>query len=131
MSADTGHATTLTYSGVTYNLINVDWNGSGHESIETTHMGTTSWRTFRQSALGDAGQVTATYQWDPAIVPPIGDTAAGDSQMTIAWGGQGTSDIETCNGFILTVGRNAQAEPGTEMMQAEVVFKMTGAITQT
>lgn len=82
MAIDTGEGSTLTYSGLTYNILRFGGPSVERAAIKTSHLGTTGYHTYIPSTLVEGGTVDMTVQYDAAIAPPI-TGAAGAVAITI------------------------------------------------
>jgi len=122
MASDAGHASTIAFGTSTFTAALLSINGweLSRESIETTTMATTTWKTFLESDLVDPGTLTVTFEMDEASVPPITATAA--ETITISWGGN--TNTWTCSGFI--TGYSPSASGSEERMTADMTIKLTG-----
>ena len=129
MAADTGTGSTVTFgtSGWAGEILDINFDGFNREAIDTTHLGTTTARTFMPSDLYDPGELTLEVQFDGDDGPPIaaaetititfplksGDTTAGN------WAGSGF-----VTGFSFGLPLEGK-QTGT------MTIKFTGAITET
>ncbi len=125
MAIGTGTGTTVTFgtSGFTGNIMNVSQDGISRPSVDTSHMGTTTARTFTPGDLYDGGEITLSVQWDPAAAtkPPI---SAAAETITIAFkGGANTAQF---SGFVTEYGNDIPME---ELMMTEITIKVSGVIT--
>lgn len=75
MAADQGTGTTIAFgtssfhSGVTF----IDVSGSmSRGAVETTHLGTTGYRTFEPEDLPDPGTISVTFDFDPGELDVTG-----------------------------------------------------------
>jgi len=118
-----GHGTTVTFgtSGFASNLISVDGPSASREDVDNTHMGTSAAKAYLPSALYDGGEVTLHVEHDASASVPI-DQAA--ETITIDWAG--SANTYAFSGYIK--GYTPGAAIG-ERMEADVVVKVTGAVT--
>lgn len=121
MAADVGTGTTLSFSGFTYNVLSASWSMS-RASIDTSHMGTTTARTFMPGDLYDAGEVTFEVQFDPTIDPPVAGAAA---TLTVVWAGLANTSW-AASAVLTSFDASGSLE---ELMTATATFKLTGSIT--
>lgn len=123
---DLGIGTTVTFgtSSFSANIISVSGPGSSREAVETTHLGTTTAKTFVPSDLIDGGEMSMTIQHDGTLDPP--ENAAAET-ITIDWGGAGTGEKWTFSGFVTAYEPSAEIE---EVMTADMTVKVTGDITR-
>lgn len=71
-----GTGTTITFdSGFFAQILSVNHSGISRGSIDTTHMGTTTARTFAATDLFDAGELEVEIHFNPDTRPPIDDAA--------------------------------------------------------
>ena len=117
MSTDQGTGTTAVWTtssfhtGVTF--IDISGNAS-RGSVETTHLGTTTAKTFEPEDLYDGGEVTMTIDWDASemtassfmlsqaadtvtITFPNGSWAASMFMTSINWGPVAVNQRMTAN----------------------------------
>lgn len=123
--ADVGTGTTVAFgtSSFTAEVLSVNGNDISREDIETTHMGTTNYRTFMPSDLVDGGSVDMEIAFDPDSQPPF--TAAAET-ITITFplpAGQSTpADVE----FSGYVSSWSWSDPLEERMTADITIKVDG-----
>lgn len=128
--ADLGTGATLTYAGLTANLMSVEVSGVAREAVETSHLGTTTARTFIPGDLYDAGTLEAEVQYDtedPNTNMAIFDDAASTLTLTFPLAsGDATAATLAASAFVqdhsITVGLE-------ELAMATFTFKLSGAIT--
>lgn len=118
--ADLGNGTTLTFSGITANLIDINGPNLERGEVETTHMGTTTARTYSPDDLYDAGEVTCTVEYNGENFPITGAAAT----LTIDWGGAGNTSAVSA--FLKSVSPGAAIG---ERMTADLSFKCSGAVS--
>lgn len=122
--ADSGFGTTITFSsGYFAEIISVDGPDLSRESIDTTHMGTTSGlMTFIPSDLVDNGSLSVEMAYVAATAPPISSAA---ETVTITY-----PDSSTCafSGFLTSF---SPSIPIDDRMTASAEIKVSGAITRT
>lgn len=129
MAQDVGTGATLTFSANTgwdssaVDIQTISWSGISREAIETTHLGTTTARTFMPGDLYDPGEVTMELSYDDGVDTPIllADTA---ETITLTFPTSGATFA--CSGFCTSFEVNVPLE---ERMTATLTWKMTGAIT--
>lgn len=89
MSVDTAFGTTLTFGTSTalnsLKVMAVRVNGISREDVDTSHLGTTGYKTYQPSDLIEGGTIDIDFQYDPTVVIP--HSAAAET-LTIAPGGQ-------------------------------------------
>ena len=105
-------------------ITSVTWGGVERLAIETTHLGTTTSKTFTPDDLYDAGTVDVEFYFDPTLSPSI--DATGTSSVVVNWSGLGTGNIWTSTTSFMT---NFQAGAAMgELMTASATIKCNGAI---
>ena len=118
-----GTGTTITFAtGFCAEILSVDHGGAGRDSIDTTHMGTTTARTFMPTTLYDPGALTVQLQFIPSTAPPWLNAA---ETVTVTF-----SDATTwaCSGFLTSF---EYGDPLENKLTATVTIKFSGAITIT
>ena len=118
MAVDIG--TGMTFSGFSAEITNISWDGISRESIDTTHLGTTTARTFMPTDLYDAGEITIEGHMDSTLGCPIDGAAA---TLTITFPG---SDTWSASAFCTSFSFNSPLE---DKMTFTATFKCSGAIT--
>lgn len=125
MAADIGTGTTITFgtSSFTAEIMSVNGNDITREDIDTTHMGTTNYRTFIPADLVDGGSIELEINFDPDSQPPIAGAA---ETITITFplpAGQSTpADLE----FSGYVNSWSWGVPNEEKMTATLTIKVDG-----
>lgn len=124
MAADSGFGTTITFStGYFAEIISVDGPDLSRESIDTTHMGTTSGlMTFIPSDLIDNGTLSVEMAYVPGTAPPISSAA---ETVTVTYPGGTTAAF---SGFMTSF---SPSIPIDDRMTASAEIKVSGAITRT
>lgn len=133
---DVGTGATLTFeSGLFATIDSVEWSGATRGFGETTHLGTTTARTFKPGDLYDPGSLTVSMRWSkdqPFLTKLIEtDLSGADSTMTITFPTQtGESTPTTLAGkaFLTSISGTIALE---DVMTARGEIKFTGAITHT
>lgn len=98
--------------------------GFTREQVPTSHMGTTTAKTFTPATLYDPGELQISGRYDPANPPTLTATT---QTVTIDWGGDG--DTSTGSGFITSFTPTAEAEDDESLISFEMTIKATGAWT--
>ena len=123
MPIDLGTGVTIAFgtSAFVANVMSISHGGIQRPSVDTTHLGTTTARTFMPGDLYDGGEITLNIQWDPAaaVKPPIGGAV---ETITIDFG----TPTVSFSGFATGYGYDVPLE---ELMTSEITIKVTGAIT--
>ena len=122
MALQTGNGVTIVFgtSGFTANYTRIGGTEMSRESIETTHLGTTNYKTFVPDDLIDGGEFSCEFYWDPAMTtfPPIDAVA---ETITITY-----VSCETLSGSgFLTSSSGPDAETG-DLLSGEFSIKWTG-----
>lgn len=124
MASATGMGTTVafgTQTTFTPEITSVTHNGVTVGTIETTHLGTTSWKTFIPEDLKDGGELTMEGHFLGSQNPTLGGSA---ETITIDWSGSG--DTWVGSGFITSFSPGAQIGPN--LMTFTMTVKFTGQI---
>lgn len=133
--ADIGTGATLGFASATesYAIRNISIGDVSRAAVDSSHLGTTTARTFIAGDLYDPGTIEVEYLYDPATAStnkPILTDAA--QTITITW--QKTATTATtggkfaASGFITSFG---QSTPLEDIQVANMTFKCSGAITFT
>ncbi|HUU32559.1 MAG TPA: hypothetical protein VMW48_00785 [Vicinamibacterales bacterium] len=123
MAVADGSGTTVTFatSGFSMHITDVQGPSAERGEIETSYLGTSTWRTFIPEALANGGTVELTVQFDPSISDII--TSAAET-VTINWAGSGNTDAFSA--FCTAFSRGARVG---ELMEGSMTLKVTGAIS--
>lgn len=126
--ADTGHGATLamTTSSFTAQYREMGGASSSREAIDTSHLGTTTGRTFIPGDLVDNGEVEATILYDPDVQPPFN---AAPEMMTLTYpvpagGLSGATEVFT--GFITDWTKPTLVTDG--LMESTITIKISGDV---
>ena len=123
--ADVGTGTTIVFgtSGFSAEVMTINGNDITREDIETTHMGTTGYKTYIPGDLVEGGAIEMEINFDPDAQPPI--TGVPET-ITITFplpaGGITPADVE----FSGYVNSWSWADPMEEKMTADVSIKVDG-----
>lgn len=119
---DIGTGTTITGSGQTANVLSISWSGISRPSVDTTHLGTTTARTFMPGDLYDPGELTVEFElkanqtWGTTL-------SAAATTITITF----PDALDwSASGFLTGLEMSVPLE---EMMTCTATYKLTGAIT--
>jgi len=128
MAADQGTATTITFgtSGFTADLLSVNGGAVTRDAIETTHMGTTTGKTFVPADIEDGGEYTMEIAFLGNLTLPTMGTAVAEA-VTIDWGGTGTGYKWGFSGFVTSTGDISASI--NERMTTTLTIKVSGDIT--
>ena len=123
MAVGVGDGTTIAFasSGWSGEIVSISGPGGSRSAIDTSHLGSSGWKTFLASGLVDGGEVSITIQYDPSTVIPI--TAVAE---TITIDPAGTGATLAFSGFLISASHSFEID---EIMQAEISIKVSGAIT--
>ena len=121
---DIGTGTQLSFSGFTMELLSVSWSGISRETVNSSHMATTTAHTFLVGDLYDPGEISAEVHLDTTASMESCLTASAQV-LTIKFLGD-TSDTWSCNAFMTGFEMNVPLE---DKMTGSATFKATGAIT--
>jgi len=125
--ADIGTGTVVTFGTSSWSpqSVEVDPVSFSRPALDTTHLGTTTARTYMAGDLYDGGEMTMRGHFDPAAsLPPI-DQAA--ETITIDFSGAGAGTFEySGTGFMTAFDATAVEE---NVMSFTATIKWTGAIT--
>jgi hypothetical protein len=122
-----GTGTTLTFTGVNAEVLNLSWS-INRASVQTSHLGTTVSHTFLPGSLYDGGEVTAEcHLKDTDTLLPTG--AAGTLTITFAGGSGATSDADwEAQAFLTGIEMN---NPLEDVITTTMTFKVTGNVVFT
>jgi len=123
-----GTGATVTFdSGFFAEIISANWNGIERPSIDTTHTGTTTARTFVPGSLYDPGELEVEIAWAAETEPPYGG-AAETCTLQVPSSGTGGTSTWAASGFMINFSGSVPLE---ERQTATGTIKLTGAITVT
>ena len=122
---DIGTGIAITFStGFLAEILDVSPPGASRESIQTSHMGTTSAHTFTPADLVDWGELVVEMAFNPSTAIPIGGAA---ETITITFPDSGTA-VWTFTGFMTGFEPSAPLE---DRMTATATIKVTGKVVVT
>jgi len=106
-------------SGFGGEIVDVNGPSLSRESIDTTHQGTSTARTFSPADFYDAGELTYTVHFNPDTLPPVAEVA---ETITLTWPAGAT--------WVFTGFMTAFANTGTldDKMTADVTVKGSGTV---
>lgn len=120
---DIGTGTTITFAtGFFAEILDITGPGLSRESIQTSHMGTTTAHTFLPGDLYDGGELTVELGLDVGQTPPISSVA---ESITITGPG---GDTIAFDGFMTGFEPRIPLE---DRMTATATIKVTGTVTFT
>ena len=123
-------ATVMTGIAVTFDtgflaeIQSVDWSGQERAVLETSHAGTTSWRTFTPGLLTNPGTLSVGLWFIPGTSPPWNDAA---ESVTVTMPDAGAATWQA-QGFMFGFSLDGTLE---ELMNATAELQFSGAITIT
>jgi len=127
MATDVGTGTTIAFThtskpiDVNAELTSIEWSGRSNESIETTHMGSTTARSFIKGDLYDPGEIQLEGHFDATEADP---NFSESNTITIDWAGSGQTNAVT--GFLTDYSVSAGLE---DKMTFSATFKASGVVT--
>lgn len=136
--ADIGTGASLTFSSATesYDVLSIDVSDVSRPSVDTSHLGTTTARTFIPGDLYDPGTMEIEYLLDPSTMStnrPIIDNAA--ETITLQWAEVTSSTATNAAGGKFSASGFATSwscsTPLEDRITATLGFKFSGAITFT
>jgi hypothetical protein len=122
--ATEGLGTTAVFGTTAFsaNLLSLDGPSQTRESIDASHMGTTTNMEFIPAGLSDAGEISGEWEFDATLTPPINAAA---EVITVTWA---DGAIWTFTGFATAYSGGAAIG---ERMTCSMTLKATGAIVIT
>lgn len=126
--SDIGTGTLMTFgtSSFSARIESVDGPSMHRDAIETTHMATTSNKTFMPGDLVDRGEINITFHHDASLTPPIASAA---ETVTITWpipSGLTNGATWAASCFMTDYSPTSEIEG---LMTAKATLKVSGAIT--
>jgi len=116
----TGLTMTFTTSAWTANYVSISRSGNSRESLDTSHQGTTTTKSFVPASLRDPGSWDLEFQYDPLQDPPQ-DAAA--ETVTLAWP---DGEEEACTAFMTNFEYTGSLD---EVAMGTATLKITGSVT--
>jgi hypothetical protein len=118
-----GGGTTLTFPGLTANVIEIKEDGESVKTIDTTHLGTANYETMIVAKLKSPGKVSAKIEYDPASRPVVGSTGS----LVLVYPFTAPVTHTFANTYL--VGFNPEAVKQGEKLMASVEFQLnTGPV---
>lgn len=124
--AEVGTGTTISFSSSFFaEVLDISGPGFSREPVDTSHMGTTTAKTYMPGDLYDGGELTVEMAFVPAtdMTVPI---AAVAEEVIITFPDSTTSTL-TFDAFMIGF---EESIPLEERMTATATLKVTGAVTQ-
>ena len=127
---DVGTGTTIVFqtSGFNAFILGVDGPDQSRESIDTTHLGTTSAKTYRPGDLIDNGELSLDLAFDPDLTIPISSAVETIVITFPVPAGKTTGAQWSFSGFVTGHSPSVALE---DKMTSKLTVKITGAITPT
>lgn len=127
--ADVGTGTSISFgtSGFTAEVLGINHNGVERPSIDTSHLTTTTAKTFMPGDLVDQGEFSLDIAFNPNILPPIKSAAETIVITFPVPSGLSTGATYTFTGFCTGA---SQVIPFEERMTGTVTIKVSGDITK-
>lgn len=129
-----GHSGSLTFgaggtnAGITLEIVNISPPERSVEDIDTSHLGTTTDRTYQAGELAEGGEVSVTVHYDPSNEPTLG----GSDTITITYpllSGQTTAAELEFTGYCKTFNRGEIAS--NTKPEGALTIKVSGDVTLT
>jgi hypothetical protein len=122
MANDVTTGATLTHANFTGSLVSFRITGAGEVTIiDSSYMGTTSWRTYVSGDLKSGGEVSADVLFNPDSVPTTGGTA---SNLVIVFQDGAGADTWTASAILKSFDVTAELE---DLLKGTFNFQITGA----
>lgn len=127
----TGATAVFGTSAFASSLTDIAWNGAyGRAVIETTHLGTTTAKTFKAGLLYDPGTLTLTGYFDADAVSASAPFTGAAETVTITCSSDGTGNTTTWAASCFVTEFNFTL-PTEEKQGFTMTLKASGAITIT
>lgn len=131
-AVDEGHGATITLGTSSWDtaalITSITFDAIARAALETTHLATSSAKTFMPEDLPDYGSVTLEFLHIDAIAPPYAAAETFTATYPIGAGQSGAATI-ACSAFL------TDYTPGSpvvgEIMKGSAKYKFTGAMTFT
>ena len=130
MPADVGTGVSIAFgtSGFTAEILDINGTAIEREVIDSSHHGTSVWRTFIPGDLANPGESTFEFHFDPDEQPPV-NAAAETITITFPLPTGGiTAATFACSGFISSWEWNV---PFEDKMTGTATIKWSGLPTWT
>ena len=128
---DIGDGATIAFgtSSFTGSFKTLQHTGVSRASVETTHLGTSTAKTFMPGDLYDPGEISGSLSYDPDSQPPFSG-ATETVTLTVPLPAGGTTAAKVAAGWFITQFDDPSLENDNEMI-ASITVKLTGALTYT
>ena len=125
----TGATITFATSAYTAEWLDIQLPDTARDPLETTHLGTTTAKTFQPAKLYDPGEVSVTVHHDPSLALLISSVA---EVITVTYPletGESTAATAVFTGFV--TGQGGETFKVGELIATKLKIKVTGAIAFT
>ena len=117
-----GTGSTLTFSGLTAKIIDLNWDGFEITTYDDSDMSTTSWTVKEAGELADAKPITATVKFKSGLVMPAPRTKA---TLTLT----PSSSAPVISGSAIFTGMSGLKIATEQDVTATLTFVFQGAVT--
>lgn len=130
MAIDNGTGASITFGTSSFSATVTAINGEAIErvAIETSHLGTTTARTFIPGDLFDPGEVSLELLFDPDNKPPLNGAAETITVTFPVAAGETNGATWAASGFVTGFSYGVPLE---ELMTGTMTIKLSGDITVT
>ena len=126
--AGLGHGTTISFSGFSAEVTDLDISGVTREALDVSNLSTDTWMEFVPGGLVNPGTSNISFNFETGVIPPITSTTATTITITFPTDpGGNTGGTLVCDGFITDYSVTID---GT-IRKATAVIKWTGEMTWT
>ena len=132
-AADIGTGATIAFTTTakTFKVRSIKQSGIKRDAIDTTHLGTTTAKTFMPSDLIDGGEIEVELLWEPGAIGTRPSYAGATETVTITFpmhSGGSVAAAVSFSGFVMDVGFDVPLE---DLMISTFKIKVTGDLTWT
>lgn len=131
MAVDTAIGLTVTFGTTSYtaNIVSARWTGISRGAVDTTHLGTTTAKSYTPFDLFDPGELEMGIQFDIDDYPPIDQAAETITVTAPIASGESAGGTWAATGFVTGFEWGGSTEEN--LMDATVTVKFSGDITDT
>ena len=126
----TGASLALTTSGWTPQITEMNWGGIDREMVETTHLATTTAKTYLPGDLYDPGELSLSVFYEPGNEPPT-NGALETVTLTFPLNTAQSVDVAATLAGSAAMTSFSFGVPLEDMITADVSFKFSGPLTWT
>lgn len=123
MAVIPAEGTTVTIAGTELEVLSVQPPGGRVAEVETTNLSNTD-KTFRPSQIGEAGEVTLTVQYDPAVHGALLTKTVVACSVNYPGGA-----ADSFQGFVTALDPDEAGQDSNH--EASITIRITGAVTRT